>query len=572
MSDGTTAVAADPDRDAVYVVDLPSQSVLSTIALKAGDEPGRLVEDGGGRVYVALRGAGAVAMIDPAKGVVLARTTACPAPRGLAWDPILNNVVVGCATGELVTLPSGGGAATRSVHVQRDLRDVLIQSGAVSVTSFRAAQVLRLADDGSVTRTDTLPSPSLQSTPQVVWRAVAASSGAIIAVHQAESTQTIETEVPGGYGGGNGGVGGGLFDPDASTLSELPPLGQFGLGAEAGVLFEGDGAVSPVAPLGASSAVMSVLTSIDSTGMVLINRPINGVLPVDVAVSLDGSVVAGVTPGSAFTPGLSDLFVISDRGQGQETDLSLGGNEQPIAVAFDASGRVIVQSRDPATLWVVPLSGGNISSLQLSATSRDDTGHDVFHTQAGAQIACASCHPEGGDDGHVWILDNDQRRTPSLRGTIAGTAPYHWPGDQPNLETLVNNVYTVRMSGVLLPSDQMGALTGWVQTIPPPPAPSWTDEKAASLGRALFQRADTACASCHSGPKFTNNATFDVGTGGAFQVPPLVGVGWRTPLLHDGCAATIGARFGECSTPKHGNISSLSANDLANLSEYLETL
>jgi hypothetical protein len=571
MSDGTTAVAADPDRDAVYVVDLPSLSVLSTIALKAGDEPGRLVEDSGGLIHVALRGGGAVATIDPVNGVLLSRTSACPAPRGIAWDGASHSAIVGCATGELVTLPSGGGAATRSVHVQRDLRDVIIQNGAVSVTSFRSAQVLRLAADGSVTRSDALPSPAPLSTPHVVWRAVAAPSGAILAVHQAESIQSIATQVPGGYGG-NGGVAGGLFDAGAGTLSALPPLGPFGPGAEAGVLFEGDSAVTPVAPSGSSSAVMSVLTSIDSTGTVLINRPINGVLPVDVAVSLDGSMVAGVTPGSAFTAGLSDLFVISDHGQGQETDLSVGDNEQPIAVAFDASGRVIVQSREPATLSVVPLSGGNISSLQLSATSRDDTGHDVFHTQAGAQIACASCHPEGGDDGHVWLLDNDKRRTPSLRGTIAGTAPYHWPGDQPNLEVLVNNVYTVRMSGVLLPPDQMGALTGWVQTIPPPPAPTWTEEKAASLGRALFQRADVACASCHSGPKFTNNATVDVGTGGAFQVPPLVGVGWRTPLLHDGCAATIGARFGECSTPKHGNISSLSANDLANLTEYLETL
>lgn len=74
------------------------------------------------------------------------------------------------------------------------------------------------------------------------------------------------------------------------------------------------------------------------------------------------------------------------------------------------------------------------------------------------------------------------------------------------------------------------------------------------------------------GEKFTNNQTMNVGTGGSFQVPPLVGVGWRTPLLHDGCAATIADRFGTCSTSAHGNISSLSAQDLQNLEAYLETL
>src|SRR5580704_1278232 len=47
--DGKTAVAADPDRDAIYVVDIQGMTVRATIALQAGDEPGRLVEDIHGR-------------------------------------------------------------------------------------------------------------------------------------------------------------------------------------------------------------------------------------------------------------------------------------------------------------------------------------------------------------------------------------------------------------------------------------------------------------------------------------------------------------------------------------------
>src|ERR1700722_20172024 len=79
--DGTTAVAADPDRDAVYVVDVAGMTLRSTITLKAGAEPGRLVEDGEGRVHVALRGSGALVTLDPATGTVLARRAVCPAPR-----------------------------------------------------------------------------------------------------------------------------------------------------------------------------------------------------------------------------------------------------------------------------------------------------------------------------------------------------------------------------------------------------------------------------------------------------------------------------------------------------------
>ena len=85
LSDGKTAVAADPDRDAIYVVDLSSRTVTQTIALEPGDEPGRLVQDAAGRVHVALRRGGAIVTCDPATGKVLARRPVCAAPRGLAY-------------------------------------------------------------------------------------------------------------------------------------------------------------------------------------------------------------------------------------------------------------------------------------------------------------------------------------------------------------------------------------------------------------------------------------------------------------------------------------------------------
>jgi cytochrome c553 len=245
-------------------------------------------------------------------------------------------------------------------------------------------------------------------------------------------------------------------------------------------------------------------------------------------------------------------------------------------------GRLLVQSREPAVLHILdaqsvapgnavpsPLGG---KQVVLSATSRDDTGHDIFHALAGAPIACASCHPEGGDDGHVWILDGNARRTPSLRGTIAGTAPYHWPGDEANFTVLSNDVYTGRMGGQMLTSDQTSALMSWVQTIPPPPAPSWVDSAAASRGKAIFEGATAACSTCHSGPKLTNNQTMNVSTCGTFQVPPLVGVGWRAPLMHNGCAATFADRFGKCATSGHGSLKGLSAANLADLTAYLDSL
>jgi hypothetical protein len=603
MSDGRTAVAADPDRDALYVVDVAGAAVTYTIGLQPSDEPGRLVEDGKGRVHVALRSGGALVTIDPTKGAIVARRDVCPAPRGVAWDSATDLVWVACATGELVALPAGGGAATVRYVLERDLRDVLIDNGSIAVTKFRSAEVLRLASDGTIARRDALPNDG-SFAPHVLWRAVTGPSKKVVTVHQEHSTMPLPTQVVGGYG----------------------------IGPE-------------------SSAVTHRCTVVNADGNVEVSVSLDGVLPVDVAVSPDGSSAVVVAAGDGYVPGLASLFLVTLSGNASPAgappksgpspafDPDAGGasmsgasgiaggavgngpvlfvdagpgsfgpiqprslplpfaqtakrtrspgallpvGETPIAVAFDATGRVLVQTREPARLWVIGAQGtaspgvwtatATGTEITLSSVSRDDTGHDVFHASAGTMIACASCHPEGGDDGHKWLLDGEPRRTPSLRGTIAGTAPYHWRGDEADLVVLTDDVYSRRMNGAQLDSSQMNALTGWVQTIPAPPAPRWVDLSAAQRGRALFERSDTQCASCHSGPKFTNNQTIGVGTGMPFQVPPLVGVGWRLPLFHDGCAKSVADRFLTCSTLGHGMISVLSPQDVLDLTAYLETL
>ena len=120
---------ADSDRDRVYVVDLPGRKKVADITLSPGDEPGRVIEDGAGRVHVVLRASGKLATIDPASWTVTATRTVCPAPRGAAWDKATDIIYVACAGGELVSMPAAGGAAVRTVVLDRDLRDVAIYNG-----------------------------------------------------------------------------------------------------------------------------------------------------------------------------------------------------------------------------------------------------------------------------------------------------------------------------------------------------------------------------------------------------------------------------------------------------------
>src|SRR5262249_5953127 len=51
-ADGTTAVAADPDRASVFIVDLASRAVRG-VKTQPGDEVGRVVEGPAGTVFVA---------------------------------------------------------------------------------------------------------------------------------------------------------------------------------------------------------------------------------------------------------------------------------------------------------------------------------------------------------------------------------------------------------------------------------------------------------------------------------------------------------------------------------------
>jgi len=271
--------------------------------------------------------------------------------------------------------------------------------------------------------------------------------------------------------------------------------------------------------------------------------------------------IAGSSTGGGATCGVPDPSVPQVVGE-------------PIAVAFDGSGQVIVQSREPAML-ALPGTGNNIV---LSTTSRADTGHLIFHSNAGGFLACASCHAEGNDDGRVWNFTcQGARRTQSLQaGGLRGSEPFHWDGMETDMTRLMTDVFQGRMSGPQLAPDQINGLMNWIDTQPHMPRTLPTDTAAIDRGRALFNDATrAACASCHAGARMTNNATVDVGTGGAFQVPSLVGIGSRGPFMHNGCAKTLADRFSDTACGggnKHGNVAGFSSNEMSDLITYLKSI
>jgi hypothetical protein len=530
-ADGSTAVAADPDRDRVFLADVKSMSLLADIALEPLDEPGRVVEGPPGKVSVALRRAGAIATIDITSRQVIRRTPVCPAPRGVAYDGVAGLIHVACAGGELVTLAADSSAELRRLRLQPDLRDVVVQGDQLFVSLFRSAQVLILDAAGQPVEQRSLAfDPFFGFQPAVAWRMVPLAGGGAAVVHQRAATDVVDTS-PGGYGQGKG-CGEGVVH---STVSFVD-----------------------AAPFAQAQAGAAIRLS---------------ALPVDMAVSPDGLTFAVVAAGS---DSVLEMPVHSYRLS--ETSFDCEGKTatpveegQPTAVAFAGSQRLI-QTREPALLV-----RGDGAVLELSSETVFDVGHMLFHKtpNEGVGMSCASCHPEGRDDGRVWFFsDVGIRRTQSVAGGILATAPLHWDGSLTAFDPLMSEVFTRRMGGSEQSPRRMLAAALWIDSIPALPASPPADASAVARGKALFEDPKVGCATCHSGPRLTNNATVDVGTNGEFQVPSLVGVAARAPFMHDGCAPTLLDRFnpGCGGDDAHGVTSHLKYTDLTDLVSYLETL
>ncbi|MBF5042428.1 MULTISPECIES: cytochrome-c peroxidase [Myxococcaceae] len=546
--DGRYAVAADPDRDAVWVVDLAAWQVHAQLALQPGDEPGRLVEDEAGRVHVLLRRGGGVVALDVERGSVLSRRAVCPAPRGLTHG--FGRLYVACAGGELVALLPEGGAPLSTLHLAADLRDVVFDGEQLWVSRFRSAELLRVDVNGQVAERvrpaalHPVGAPGSAAyvafEPGVASRLVADPQGGLLLLHQLASTATLPLHATSGR----------------PAYAGLEPL--------AGDPTCGDGVVH--------SALYQRSASGAAQGRDL--QAALGVLPGDLAFSPAGDRVVAVAAGSRRVMVGSRAWLAG----GRQGDCALSGERsfqlyaQPIAAAFSPAGTLLVQTREPVGL-VRLLGTPEYQALTLGEHLAGDAGHRRFYEPAPSGISCASCHPEGTQDGRVWHLESlGARRTPPLGGGLAATAPFHWDGAVPDVASALKDTLVVRMGVPVPPAEDVTALSRWLETLPAEPAPLPLDAAAVARGEALFGSTQLGCNSCHAGARGVQAVSADIGTGGSFQAPPLEGLALRAPYLHDGCALSLQDVFGACAGGEvHGRVGALDAQAQADLRAYLES-
>lgn len=578
---GTLAVAADSDRDRVVIADLTSASVSGIVDLNRGDEPGRVVTAGESRAYVALRRGGAVAVIDLEEPRLLERLQLCSDPRGLALDESAGLLHVACAGGDLISISTEDGSLIRRVNLGPDLRDVVVVEDGLMVSRFRSAEILRLDARGNVVGS-TFPTNAMHTvlrdvedgdfgeregveqllSPSVAWRMVSNGQGGVVVLHQRGTLAAIELPQSRGDGGSPYGSG---------------PLGCSSIVQSAVTEVTADGEQRTTRPLAAVALGVDLAVSPSNGNLLIANA---GLLDPGVPKPLDadGSPLIEDRVAGALNlidrVALQPVVAVPDFQHDCAGGMAASPTEQPVVSVAVAPGNLIVaQTRQPSQLILVSGSPeGSPSVIDLGGASVFDTGHELFHRDAGSGIACASCHPEGREDGRVWEFANvGKRRTQPLDAGLAGTQPFHWSGDLPGLSNLVDEVFVKRMGGAQQSDGRLAALQRWLFALEPLEPLRSADDPGVMHGRELFESAGTECGTCHGGG---HEGSFQVREASeAFQVPSLVGIGHRAPFMHDGCAATLEARFDPaCGGELHGRTSQLSKTELTDLVSYLQSL
>jgi YVTN family beta-propeller protein len=313
--------------------------------------------------------------------------------------------------------------------------------------------------------------------------------------------------------------------------------------------------------------------------------------------------------------------------------IALGGGAAPngLALSQDAKTLYVHNSLD-CSISVVQNNNGSlveVDRITVSTTGTLDTdsvqGRILFYsasnsamTVPGGGVACESCHLVGGSDGNVWQFPFGPRKTPSLFGRkIQDTAPYHWDGTETDFAAFFAETVQVRMGGAGVSDQQSGQITTFLQNLGTPDNPyrqvGGGLTSAQQSGQQLFM-GKAACVACHTGKDFTDNSFHDVGTlvaenpngqpddtcrlglglqGDAtpcqsdsttplyanpantahgFNTPSLLGVVWAAPYLHSGSALTLTDRIMNNPGNVHGNTAALSADEVSDLVQYLQTL
>jgi len=302
--------------------------------------------------------------------------------------------------------------------------------------------------------------------------------------------------------------------------------------------------------------------------------------------------------------------------------LPVGTGKHPRAVRVSPDGKeVYVYNTLDYEIGVYDADGQRRAGIPVCApphTAEWRRGKELFVTArqpmgSARWISCSGCHPDGLTDGRTWQNPEGNRKSPNLFG-LAHTHPLHWSADRDEVQDFEFTMQGALMRGRGLLRERLPASKGFepialehklsgrskdldavaiytnsfkVRLSPHIPAPGKL-YKEAERGKKLFFNKETGCATCHTGPYFTDGkkerpfVTHDVGTGTGdkrekmgpkYDTPTLLGVYRVHAYLHDGRAATLmDVLTTHNAGDKHGKTSHLKKDEREDLVAFLKSL
>jgi YVTN family beta-propeller protein len=284
--------------------------------------------------------------------------------------------------------------------------------------------------------------------------------------------------------------------------------------------------------------------------------------------------------------------------------IRVGKNPRGAVLSADGKKLYVADRLDDAISVIDTASNQVVQTIALNAEAKLTPlrrGEQLFYSSAMAyhgQFGCANCHIDGTMDGLNWDLEPDgfgknivQNR---LLEALPGTGPFKWVGSNPNIPTecgIRTALYFYRSEGY--DTRALADLVAYIRHLPSRPnrfrSADGTLTASQLRGKALFYRTENKagqaipeenqCAFCHSGPKYTNHRSFDVGSGKPtdtthrFDTAHLTNVALMAPYMHDGSSRTLEEIWTLYNMDnRHGQTSDLTKDELHDLVEYLKTL
>jgi len=540
----------------VRTVDLASRVEIAVTPLDG--VPGQLLVTSDGLVLVALRTASAVAVLEPAEDPTAPLEPRClvaapTEPTGLALTPDGARLLVISRWGHALTAYETGTLATAfTVALPRDPVAVLASSDGTRafishVTGTRLSVVdlqarsARQIDLHQIEKPQSLLSKVVHWSTGQGYTLARTSSGRIFAPEILANPSPVLGEATTGYGpGGN-----------------PAQIGDIAVLAEADERLE----TTPVLDFrDHADCLLPRAAAVDEKS----DRLLVACLGVDAILAYDAK---------AKNPHLAPI---------RRWKVASG----PTGIAVDEAGRrAVVWSQFARTMSLLPLDQATPVAFTLPAHAAPleatlALGRRLFHAAGDERIAgdgraCASCHPDGRDDGFTWSTPDGPRQTPMLAARLADTAPYGWNGANVDLKGHVHHTFRRLFGHGLEPGDS-AALLAYVRRMSVPFARAALTPEAVR-GEAIFHSAETACATCHADARTADGASHDVQSrikgdkSAGFDTPSLRFLGQSAPYFHDGRYATL-ADLLRGVDGTMGHTAHLDERDQRALEAYLEAL